>query len=392
MDLDKVMEHIHYLKSRAPKGVKINYHDKFTSRLEAVLSRGDESLNRYIEALYKKGCYLDTWGEYFSAAVWHQTAEECGIDLAELAQKEHTLELPWDFINIGVDKEWLWREFNDSNTAPVCQTGCVNCGVCKNLKTKKVMAPCYRTLDARYSIKTLHQVRGDTCRYRIKIAKTGVLRYFSHLDWQNTFFKAVARAGLPVAFSQGFNPTMKISMGIALPLFMQSECELVDIELGVNGVEVSPAEIKLKLQKNLPVISVEKIPKNAPAIDQTVAWAEYKITLPRFSEDLSRGNPVHLPPPLYKLDDLLYNTEKVLNSENIFIEKRNKKGLNKTIDVKSSVKSYRFQDETLFIVLKTGQSADVPALRADVLMNVIAPGVIFDITRTRFFDQHMKGI
>ena len=67
MDLDKVTEHIHYLMEQVKhiKGVKVNYHEKFVSILEAVLTRGDASLCRYIEALYKKGCYLDAWGEYF---------------------------------------------------------------------------------------------------------------------------------------------------------------------------------------------------------------------------------------------------------------------------------------------------------------------------------------
>ena len=54
-----------------------------------------------------------------------------------------------------------------------------------------------------------HTLRG-IFRYRIKLTKTGILRYFSHLDWQNTFFKAISRSDLNVAFSFGYNPTMKI--------------------------------------------------------------------------------------------------------------------------------------------------------------------------------------
>ena len=66
MSLEEVTEHIHYLKEKTDKikGVKINYHEKFVSQIEAVLTRGDASLCKYIEELYKKGCYLDAWGEY----------------------------------------------------------------------------------------------------------------------------------------------------------------------------------------------------------------------------------------------------------------------------------------------------------------------------------------
>ena len=97
-----------------------------------------------------------------------------------------------------------------------------------------------------------------------------------------------------------------------------------------------------------------------------------------------------------------YNTDRVLSSEEIFIEKKNKKGLIKKTDIKQSIKSYRFEDESLFIVLKTGQSAinkdngtveaGIPALRADMLMSLIAPEQSFNIKRTRFFDEDLKEL
>ena len=89
---------------------------------------------------------------------------------------------------------------------------------------------------------------------------------------------------------------------------------------------------------------------------------------------------------------LEYNTNRVLSSEEIFIEKKKKKGLIKKINIKPSIKSYRFQDESLFIVLKTGQGNEIPALRADVLMSIIAPDEVFNITRTKFFDDCMAEL
>ena len=108
MDLSEVTEHIHYLMEQVShiKGVKVNYHEKFVSLLEAVLTRGDESIGRYIEALYNKGCYLDAWGEYFDKKVWFETADELDINLNTLAQKQYSLDedLPWNFVDIGVKK------------------------------------------------------------------------------------------------------------------------------------------------------------------------------------------------------------------------------------------------------------------------------------------------
>lgn len=410
MDLKEVSEHIRYLKEKTKhiKGLKINYHEDVISQIEAVLTRGNKSLCKYIEALYKKGCYLDAWGEYFKENIWHETAKELGIDLAELAKHQYSTdeELAWDFIDTGIDKSWLVNEYNlaitpcsdapQPSVVPTCEKQCVNCGVCKNLKTHKVIAKPFKASEKAQHLKIEHKdpttINGydkEVYKYRIKLTKTGILKYFSHLDWQNTFFKAIARTNLDVVYSLGYNPSMKVSMGVALPLFAESDGELVDVELFNDLTE---DELKLKLEKVLPkeskIISIVKIPKNAPAIDITAQWAEYKVDI--FNKSL------------YDFESLRYNTDKVLSSEEIFIEKKNKKGLIKKTDVKKSIKSYRFEDESLFIVLKTGQSAinkedgtveaGVPALRADVLMNLIASGVTFNIKRTRFFDKDLQEL
>ena len=413
MDLKEVSEHIRHLKEKTKhiKGLKINYHEDVISQIEAVLTRGNKSLCKYIEALYKKGCYLDAWGEYFKEEIWHETAKELGFDLAELAKHQYSSdeELPWDFINTGIDKSWLVNEYNiavndlaskpvdlQESVVPTCEKQCVNCGVCPNLKTHKVMAKPFKACEKAQNLKIEHKdpttVNGydrEVYKYRIKLTKTGILKYFSHLDWQNTFFKSLARTDLDVVYSLGYNPSMKVSMGVALPLFAESDGELVDVELFDDLTE---QELKEKLEKVLPkearIISIVKIAKNAPAIDITAQWAEYKVDI--FNKSL------------YDFKDLVYNTDRVLSSEEIFIEKKNKKGLIKKTDIKKSIKSYRFDGESLFIILKTGQSAvnkedgtveaGIPALRADVLMDLIASGVTFDIRRTKFFDKDLQEL
>lgn len=399
MDLKKVSEHIYHLrdKTKSIKGLKINYHEQEVSRIEAVLTRGDLALNRYIEALYKKGCYLDAWGEYFNLETWQRTAEELEINLATLASTQYNLSkpLPWDFIDIGINKDWFISEYNQAMNIqnhsemilqPTCQQKCVNCGVCKNLNVKKInddkFTSDYNPLTASKNSK----VRDNSLakKFRIKLTKSGILKYFSHLDWQNTFFKAIKRSNLDVAFSQGFNPTMKISMGVALPLFAESDCELVDIDIFDN---ITPIELKNRLEKVLPkeciikeITEITQRGQQFKAIDNTAAWAEYKVSLSK--------NKKHL----YDFENLEYDTEKVLSCEQIFIEKKNKKGILKKTDIKKSIKSYRFENENLFIVLKTGQGSEIPAVRCDVIMNLIAPDVVFGITRTKFFDENMQEL
>ena len=167
MDLKEVSEHIRYLKEKTKhiKGLKINYHEDVISQIEAVLTRGNKSLCKYIEALYKKGCYLDAWGEYFKENIWHETAKELGIDLAELAKHQYSTdeELAWDFIDTGIDKSWLVNEYNlaitpcpgtpQPSVVPTCEKQCVNCGVCKNLKTHKVIAKPFKASEKAQHLK-----------------------------------------------------------------------------------------------------------------------------------------------------------------------------------------------------------------------------------------------
>ena len=366
---------------------------------------------KYIEALYKKGVYLASWGEHFDKNLWFETAKELGFDLEELANKQYDLNmsLPWDFIDVGLDKKWLVGEYkaayrdaksyNETDYAsmplclyasntPTCESQCVNCGVCKNLNTRKVTAKPFKASEQaqilarqeKRQIENLDQKEiKETFRYRIKLTKTGILKYFSHLDWQNTFLKALQRTDLEVAYSYGYNPKMKVSMGIALPLFCESTTELVDINLVKDTpIDFIKSELKRVLPAECEILNIEKTDKSAPSIEDTVSWALYKIKI--FDESL------------YDFDKFVYNTITVLNSDEILIGKKTKKGFEKTTDYKHSIGEYWFDSGNLFITLKTGNSASILSLRADALMNTIAPDVMFEITRVKFFTEELHEL
>ena len=400
-DLSIVSEHIRYLKEKTKhiKGLKINYHESSVSQIEAVLTKGDASLCDYIYKLYEKGCYLDTWGENFDKDVWAKTAEECGFRLDKLAKKEYDLEeeLPWDFVNVGISKQWLQKEYelammqgNEFNLQKTCEHNCVACGVCPSLKTKKVLAKPYIASDEAQKVLKVEHIDPTRAnvdmsipvyRYRLKITKKGLLKYFSHLDWQNTFHKVLARTGLNMVYTLGFNPTMKVSMGIALPLFAESEGELVDIEIYDNISEKDLMDlINSKLPEGAKVISIKPVERYTTAVDIEAQWAEYKIT-PYLKSNASG---------LYNFEKFRYDIDKVLSSDSILITKKNKKGLEKTTDFKKSIGTYRFENDCLFIYLKTGQGSDIPALRADDLMRLVNPEQIFEITRVKFLDEKLN--
>lgn len=143
-EIDKKIKYLKLLISKF-KNVKFNFHNPKMSQLEAFYTRGDEKVCDFIYELYKNGAYLESWDENLNLELYRKISEELNMDIEKLASKEYSKndELPWDKISYGVDKSWLLNEYkkakNAISTIP-CEVKCNNCGVCKNLKTKKVLA------------------------------------------------------------------------------------------------------------------------------------------------------------------------------------------------------------------------------------------------------------
>ena len=118
-------------------------------------------------------------------------------------------------------------------------------------------------------------------RYRVEYGKSGPARYISHLDLVRAFERAMRRAGLPLAFSRGFNPHPLISPGPPLPVGMEGERECLDVEL---VEELAPEEVQRRLSRELPaglaVKSVRRVPAGAPALMAAVGRASYRVEMP----------------------------------------------------------------------------------------------------------------
>jgi radical SAM-linked protein len=128
-------------------------------------------------------------------------------------------------------------------------------------------------------------------RARITFTKQGALRYTGHLDLHSLWERAMRRAELPLAYSQGFHPQPKISLASALPLGFSSRCEALDVRF---TQELPTDEIKTRLQGNLPkdiqITRVEIIDERAPALQTQVLSAAYDVHLtePVDGKDLTK--------------------------------------------------------------------------------------------------------
>lgn len=121
-------------KMRAIRGVTFHYHESGLSFLEACFSRGDRRLGRVLLRAFRKGCYLDGWTEVFSFEKWMEAFREEGVDPAFYAHRRRGKDeiLPWDFVDSGITKEFLWREKEKAErglTTRDCREGCNACGL-----------------------------------------------------------------------------------------------------------------------------------------------------------------------------------------------------------------------------------------------------------------------
>lgn len=116
------------------KGVHFNWHEPELSLLEACFARGDRRLGKVLLKAFVSGCYLDSWSECFDFDKWMKAFDDCGLttDFYATRRRDKDELLPWDFIDAGVTKSFLWREKEKSDRAETtkdCRKGCNGCGL-----------------------------------------------------------------------------------------------------------------------------------------------------------------------------------------------------------------------------------------------------------------------
>ena len=115
------------------KSIKYNWHEADVSVLEGVLARGDRRVADVIKKAYEKGCIFDAWSEYFHYDKWLEAFDECGVSIDFYNTRERSDDeiFPWDFIDCGVTKEFLlreWKKAQAETVSPNCRMQCQGCG------------------------------------------------------------------------------------------------------------------------------------------------------------------------------------------------------------------------------------------------------------------------
>jgi len=313
--------------------VNFKYPQVEASFLQGLLGRGDRRLGRVILSAFNKGCRFDGWSESFDYGQWLEAFSENSIDLQQLSRPiSFDAQLPWSHIRKGVSVEHLLKErhrtsLNQIEPEKVVRTPSKLQELSEEAfgRSKKKIAGRNTTAPTKNMV-------------RIRWGKDSRLKYMSHLDNMRAMERAIRRSRMPVSYSQGYNPTMKLSFGPPLPLGFTSEAEFMDITLESNLMPYMVEKVKQLLPEGLSIFEAKAVIGRAKSLSAALNRASYRLDLNNIPIDT----------------DLERNIVRLLDTENLVVE-RTGKTESTAVDIRSAVYSLSLNKGVLWMTLGIGE-------------------------------------
>ncbi|MBM4141417.1 MAG: TIGR03960 family B12-binding radical SAM protein [Nitrospira sp.] len=286
---------IDYLKDvLAKRGFKVKSHDVKMSLLEAAFSRGDEALSFLIEKAWSLGCRLDGWSDVFEFEKWEKAMNLTGINAADIVEKtyESSDTLPWENIDVGVTKEFLWKEHQKAlsgDITPDCRKTCHLCGLeCKedamklrSLEIGKIGSTKGENTSELLNLGTsqpLNIRHFKSLKIRVEFSKTGRLKYLSHLELMTTLLRALRRAEFPLEYSKGFHPHPEVSFGPPLGVGIGGLSEYFDMKIiPPFDIVINMRKLNSALPEGIYIKDIVVIAENTKSLSNFITRYEYEI-------------------------------------------------------------------------------------------------------------------
>jgi radical SAM-linked protein len=269
----------HIRAALKPLGHKVSAANPFTAMIEGVLSRGDERVGGLVEEAFLGGCRLDAWDEFFKEDVWrgvfsrHEALVSGILSGGGSAADDPDGALPWDCVSSGVSEEYLRREYENSACSKAtasCAEKCPHpCGVCpglgrvvKNSNAGGVFPD--QSLGAengnpggvcpgRENIPAKNEADPETRRIIFSFMKDGSAVWLPHLSLIEVFSMTFLRAGIPVLFTRGFNPLIKLDFASPLSVGIKAEGEIASVDIEYDdGGGIDAWEFVHRVNRKLP--------------------------------------------------------------------------------------------------------------------------------------------
>ena len=255
--------------------VALKFRNPQLSYLEGLIGRGDRRMGEVILAAYKRGARFDGWTEYFNSDNWWDAFRDTGIEPNEYARARSFSEaLPWDHIDRGQSKDRLQKERSMTSTRAVEPI--------KPVEERIETPPPTNDSDMfgrrkKRVAATNNPLSPTMGKIRLKWGKTGLVRFLSHLENNRILQRAIRRAGIPVAYSQGFHPHQKLSFGPPLPHSYSSDGEYVDISIDGICTKEHFDRLNMTFPEGFFVGDYKLIYSKAPAISALLNRAVYSV-------------------------------------------------------------------------------------------------------------------
>lgn len=332
---ERAWEIITDLKDRLNfRDVHFKWQNPDVSLIEGLMARGDRRMLKLTMAAYRNGCRFDGWSDHFDFEKWLQAFEDADIDLARFIDRslDPDMPLPWDHIDIGTTKKFLFREWQKSIAEDLTEDcrwkGCEECGICDF----EALAPIVHSDSAAYDKNQNNSSGVQPVYYKLygSFSKKDNARFLGHLEMVKVFHRAIKRAGIRTDFSKGFHPMPKVSFDNPLPLGMESNCESIVISV---PTDVSPEDFKEKLNQELPEgLQITNVQFNRHSgKNRNVKTVAYQITI---KDGFFDQNRLH----------------SFINSQEWEFKKVNRKGQVKSLDLKKIVKHLQIEKPNKLII------------------------------------------
>lgn len=282
------------------RAIVFNYHDARLSTLEGSIARGDRRLSRVIEKAWRLGAKFDGWSDLFQYDLWIRAFEECDEKLERHFDFEDSL--PWEHTTPGVDKNFLLREWEKSQLAKTtrdCRRGsCTGCGICPTLGAK-IIDHLGEKLPPAIKKSPVEKNSEGRFIYRAKVSKGEEISVLGHLDFMNLLMKSFQRSKLPIMYSEGFHPHMRLSLATALGVGITSDAEYMEFIL---TQKIAPEIVRKKLNQSSPsgikILEVRLFDGKQKSLTELANRSRYEIHVPilgdigRSIEDFNRASEV----------------------------------------------------------------------------------------------------
>ncbi len=326
--VDDAWDRIHELKDRLRSPMlQVKWQRPEVSLIEGLFSRGDRRMSNLLIAAWKSGCRFDGWTDSFRYDLWKDAIQKEGVDVHEVLfrEKDPYAPAPWDHIDMRISRDFLVSEREKALTGTLtedCRNG--NCEGCSCCDFETIKPVCFSEFSFAGGSEppapeTSKYGKQDERTLMLTFSKMGRAKYFGHLEMVNIFIRAIRRAGIPVAYSEGFHPAPKIAFQDPLPVGMESRTEFCFLTV-THDISIAQAVHHVNLQLPEGIVLLDGKPAPPKSRRKPTTTVEYDI---------------RLNDPLFQPDSLRVFQE----SEQFQYVKTNAKGKVRTIDLKKAVVS-----------------------------------------------------